>query len=475
MPSKKVFVVFLTAVFLFTFRNLQIPPGIETDEGVIAHNAALISKTGRDQNGRFMPMFILSSDKMDWKQPVSIYLTAIYFKVFGMSLWVFKLVNVSVALISLCLMWILLKTLFGEKEAVWGTIVLITTPMVVISTRIGTEAISPLLFATAWLLTIALYRKNGRLVNLVLSALTLGVGFYSYKGMRLVIPPWTLMTMGYIYHKSARDWGKFFRSVGVFTIVLFPFFSITPFLELKYPGAVFERATLALESYRHYAYYWLSNLDLGFLFLQGDVGRIFSVELFGSFLLGALPFFLVGIKKAVDKMSFFTFILGSYLLTPVLFGMAGSMGYGHRLVAIIPAYVIITTLGIRGVRRGWNILLALFFAVNFFNFFTYYFYRYPQLHETKTAFSNNLDRAYYRLATLSKKEQLAPYIQENVHQQHGEGNLFFEAAYFDNPLTLWKQGSPLPPKSILLTNMEVVDGLEKSNINASPLFIQKSR
>jgi len=244
---------------------------------------------------------------------------------------------------------------------------------------------------------------------------------------------------------------------------------------LKYPGAVFERATLALESYRHYAYYWLSNLDLGFLFLQGDVGRIFSVELFGSFLLGALPFFLVGIKKAVDKMSFFTFILGSYLLTPVLFGMAGSMGYGHRLVAIIPAYVIITTLGIRGVRRGWNILLALFFAVNFFNFFTYYFYRYPQLHETKTAFSNNLDRAYYRLATLSKKEQLAPYIQENVHQQHGEGNLFFEAAYFDNPLTLWKQGSPLPPKSILLTNMEVVDGLEKSNINASPLFIQKSR
>ena len=448
---------------------------METDEGVIAHNAALISKTGRDQNGRFMPAFILSSDKMDWKQPVSIYLTAIYFKIFGMSLWVFKLVNVSVALISLCLMWILLKTLFGEKEAVWGTIVLITTPMVVISTRIGTEAISPLLFATAWLLTIALYRKNGRLINLVLSALTLGVGFYSYKGMRLVIPPWTLMTIGYIYHKSARDWSKFFRSVGVFTIVLFPFFSITPFLELKYPGAVFERATLALESYRHYAYYWLSNLDLGFLFLQGDVGRIFSVELFGSFLLGALPFFLVGIKKAVDRMSFFTYVLGSYLLTPVLFGMAGSMGYGHRLVAIIPAFVIIATLGIREMRWRWRALFGLFFAINFFNFFSYYFFKYPQLHETRTAFSNNLDRAYYRLATLSKKEQLVPYVQENVHEQHGEGNLFFEAAYFDRPLTLWKQGSKLPPNSLLLTNMELVDGLEKFNIDAAPLFIQKSR
>ena len=160
---------------------------METDEGVIAHNAALISKTGRDQNGRFMPAFILSSDKMDWKQPVSIYLTAIYFKIFGMSLWVFKLVNVSVALVSLCLMWVLLRTLLGDREAVWGTIILMTTPMVVISTRIGTEAISPLLFATAWLLTSALYRKNVRLINLVLSALTLGGGLYSYKVMMSAI------------------------------------------------------------------------------------------------------------------------------------------------------------------------------------------------------------------------------------------------------------------------------------------------
>ena len=111
--------VFVMAVFLFTFKILQVPPGVETDEGVIAHNAALISKTGRDQNGRFLPVFILSSDQLDWKQPVLIYLTAIYFKIFGTSLLVFKLVNVSLVLVSLGLMWILLKELFGDSGAVW--------------------------------------------------------------------------------------------------------------------------------------------------------------------------------------------------------------------------------------------------------------------------------------------------------------------------------------------------------------------
>ncbi|HOZ81237.1 MAG TPA: hypothetical protein PK370_03395, partial [Candidatus Woesebacteria bacterium] len=92
-----IILVFIFGLFLFIFRILTVPPGIETDEGSIAYNASLISKNFRDQNQRFLPFFILSSDKLDWKQPVLIYLSALYFKIFGASLLVFKLVNISVS------------------------------------------------------------------------------------------------------------------------------------------------------------------------------------------------------------------------------------------------------------------------------------------------------------------------------------------------------------------------------------------
>ena len=171
-----------------------------------------------------------------------------------------------------------------------------------------------------------------------------------------MIPPWTFLTVGYVVWKELANLKKLFLGLAVFGATLAPFLLMAPFLEQKYAGAIFDRQELTLGSYRHYAYYWLSNLDLGFLFLRGDAGKIFSVELFGSLLLGALPFFLLGIKRAIGKLSFYTFVLISYLSTPILYGLAGSIGFGHRLVAMIPAYVIITTLGMK-VVMGWKMFL----------------------------------------------------------------------------------------------------------------------
>ena len=267
-----VVVLVLVAGFLFTFKFMQVPPGIETDEGAIAHNAALIAETGRDQNGRFLPFFILSSNKIDWKQPVMIYMAVIYFKIFGISLLVFKLINVTVGLLSVVLVWILLNNLFNQKTAIVGTIALITTPIVIISARLGTEAIHPLLFGTLWILALALFRKSGQAKYLIMAAMSLGLGFYSYKGMRLIIPPWTMLTSLYIFWRTRR-----IKEVLIFLLFLAPFFLITPILEQKYSGAVFDRRAISAESYRHHAYYWLSNLGLGFLFVQGDVGKIFPV------------------------------------------------------------------------------------------------------------------------------------------------------------------------------------------------------
>ena len=504
---KALLVVFLLAIFLFTFRLLQVPPGIETDEGAIAHNAALIAKTGRDQNDRFLPVFILSSDKIDWKQPVLIYLAAAYFKIFGPSLLTFKLVNVSLTLVTLGLMWLVLKQLFPQHLAIAGLLVLLTSPLVIIATRLGNEGIDPLFFATLWLLALVWYRQTARPQALALAALALGIGFYSYKGMHLIVPPWALLTAGYIYLSTAKkhfsesvsqfikkSFGnkKLWQDLAVFGLVLLPFLLITPLLELKYAGAIFDRKTLSWESYRHYAYFWLANLDPSFLYAVGDIGKIFSVDRFGVFLLSLLPFFLIGSKKAVEKLSFFTFIFIAYLFTPRLFGLTGSIGYGHQLVALIPLYVIITTLGIqatfatlikftkhsyplvRVATKTLGIALVAFSVFSFLDFCAYYYFYYPTQNAVHEAFPNNLDPIFYKLAQKSQQSHLTPYVQDDIYYSHGEGIQFFEVAYFNHPLKIWTLGEPIPPGSLLLTQVEHIDGTSDSGLPVSPWHILKT-
>lgn len=487
-------VFLLLSIFLTTFRLLKVPPGIETDEGTISYNAALIAKTLHDQNHRLLPFFILSRDGIDWKQPVSIYLTALFFKVFGTSLLTFKLVNVVLAFITLLILMSVLNLLFNFKAALVGSVIFITTPMVLISARIGTEVFLPIFISTAWILCLVLFRKHNQKIYLALSALILGIGFYSYKGMRLIVPLWGISTVMYIFYnnftKRATIKKKLMAQLLVFTLTIAPFFLIIPFLEQKYPGGVLDRTQIHLETYRHYALYWLSNLSLSQMFVQGDMGRVYVVEQYGVFLLGSLPLFLLGVKRSIDKPSFYTFILFSYLITPALFGISGSMGYGHRLAAMIPQFVIIATLGFQAFSGYLNktkkntgqftllktvgVLTIGFYIINFFNFSRYYYFEYPRLNSTQESFRNNLNQAFYVLSKKSSQENLPAYVQEGIYTLHWEGNKFFETAYFKTPLKIWKLGDPLPNPGLLLTEIGQLDGAMDIQSGIEPLHILKS-
>ena len=78
-------IILLFFWFLLTFRITQVPPGINGDEAAIGYNAALVARTGQDQNGRHFPLFVSVFDLTDWKQPVTFYSTVLAFKIFGPS------------------------------------------------------------------------------------------------------------------------------------------------------------------------------------------------------------------------------------------------------------------------------------------------------------------------------------------------------------------------------------------------------
>jgi len=68
---------------LFSFRILESPLGLTADEAAFAYNATLLSKTGLDENGRRLPVFVLSLGGTDWRQPVTQYYLTVFLNCLG--------------------------------------------------------------------------------------------------------------------------------------------------------------------------------------------------------------------------------------------------------------------------------------------------------------------------------------------------------------------------------------------------------
>lgn len=508
----------ILSIFTLSFKLLSLPPGMETDEASIAYNASLISKTLRDQNGRFMPFFILSSDRMDWKQPVLIYLSAIFFKVFGISLLTFKIVNVVTCLASLVLIYYICKTLFNNKYCgILGVLITISTPLVIITSRISNESIQPLFYSSFWLLSLILYRKYHKNIYLFLSAIALGIGMYCFKGMRIIVPVWFTLTFLYLfvralYHEKinlliqeknslSQSFQKLFllfkktftnknflKSIFVFIITILPFILIIPILEWKYPGSVFDRQHIPQESYRYFIHYWLSNLNLSFFFTEAETAQTYQTISYGPFLVSILPLFILGLIRSLKKIDINFFILICFLATPSLFGVANSLGYIHRLIGLIPFFVIIVIQGFLelrhyfiknikfgGLKKIFSIIIMsiyiCFFLYNYLDFTSFYYFTYPKQESTKYAFGIKYNSAFQTLSKESQKRKLTPYVQDDIYNRGADGSNFFNVVYFNRNLNQWKLGQELSKGSILLTEVEKIDGYQNINASVKPLNI----
>ena len=463
------FIGVLSAILIgafFSFRILETPPGLTVDEAAFGYNAALLAKTAHDENGRFMPFFVLSIDGADWRQPVSQYYITAVFKLFGPSLLALRLSTVAVLLISVFLTYFWLSKLLNPKAGLIGALVFLTTPIVMIQTHMALDNIFPIPFTIFWLICLWYYSQTKSLKYLVVAGISLGINFYTYKAMRATVPVWCLLTIAYLFQGLHGQFGKkdlqhFFRRSLAFTLGVLPFFAIIPLLEQKYPGAVFNSQGFHWSSIYDFLYPFLSSFDLSFLYIKGDDLIWHSTGIHGMLLLASLPLFAVGLYQAVQKRGMWTFLIAVMLTTPLLFGLVGSVHRASRLMAFIPAYVALTTLGILKLTEIKNktlektilVTIALLVSVNFYDFVRYYWYTYPVIARTYFLPSNTVGEAYLYLAKVAEKNNLTPYIEHGTFKSDGHTGNFLEAAYFNKPLIAWEPGDILPLKSIVMAKL----------------------
>lgn len=455
------------AGLLLSYKLTEIPPGINSDEASIGYNAILVSKTLQDEQGRFLPLFIATFQQTDWKQPVTIYSTVLVFKVFGASFFTLRLVSVIFALISLVLLFILIRETLDFKSALFGALLFITTPIVMIQSHLALENIALLPFVISWLLFLFKFEKTKKIAYLLLSAFSLGISLYSYNGMRLVLPIFFILTLIYISFLNFRDTKKTMIANSIFIAGIFPFIVTLYLSKYAYPGAIFGSARPIIpDSYQDFFMPYLSSFDFTFLYLKGDSTPFHTTGQVGMFLLATLPLFLIGCFQIFkNKRPILYLILAVFLLSPLLYSLVDSVHRASRLMVLIPPYIIISSLGlttILSVKNHFRKIAFLILIVLIFNYseFLYdYWFKYPS--RAREHFPSGAYLAFKSLAVKSKELNLEPVIQRGVTGKEGEAARFFELVYFPSGVKKWEHEGAIPEYGVILSYSSDLHLLEK--------------
>jgi 4-amino-4-deoxy-L-arabinose transferase-like glycosyltransferase len=437
-----------------------VPPGINGDEAAVGLNAASISKTGSDSENRFLPLFTNSVNSPDWKQPMTIYASALVFKIFGLSYLNLRLTSVAFVLFSALVIYFLIKELINKKIALVGVIIFLTTPIVMIQSHLAMENIASVPFVSLWLLMMARYTKRPNNKSILLAGVFLGSSIFSYLGMRLIAPVLGIMTVCYLYFLN-KNKKSYLNNLKWFLLGSMPFVAVLLLSKFYYPGVLLGQfRPYKIEDYQSLILPFISSFDLSFLFLKGDATPYHSTGKQGMFLLGSLPLFIIGIIGIIRRAKpIWVFSLVGFFLVPLLFGMGSTIYRASRLMALTPFYILIastglyfiTTLKNKLLRRGAVIAILLLIGLNFSDFLLDYWYQYPQ--RVRTEFAKPIHTTYERLSAQAKSRNLAPYVEEYLFQSYPGEEKFFQLVYFPDGLPRWQREKKVPPKSVILTDL----------------------
>lgn len=493
--STLAYIIIATVLFLFfSFKLAQVPNGINLDEASYGHNGVLLAQNLRDQHGRRFPIFILGSDNKTWYAPYMQYLVALMFKLFGPSVFTMRLASVIVTVVSGLLVYYFADLIFTKKKyyPLIALAAFVTIPEVMIETHTPLEHMIVVPFTLVWLIGIFKYKETVKNKFLALSALSLGIGFYSYAGIRPFVAVWAVASVLFILYLNLKSREisleiiknkKLLMSLLVFVLTIAPFFAIIPLLEFYYAGAVLNGVKLKIDFLYEFFYYYISSFDFSFLFVKGDKLMIQSTLKYGMFLISSLPLFLMGIYQSFKKKDpYFVFLGITFLLTPLLYGFVKSEYFAHRLLYMVPFYAVFVSLAVTEIienRQKWvrfaGYALFVLVVLNYVSFWKYYMFTYPK--DTANLFHHieKYEEIYKEFKKVAQEKNLKPYISKRITPYDGtnehDPELFAQAIYFPQPPTILENEEALPENAILLTEKNDLKEFKKVEVKTNPYFV----
>lgn len=413
-------VIFLLGLFLRFYKLNSIPPALSWDEVSLGYNAYSILKTGRDEHGKILPLVAFEAYG-DYKPPAYIYATVPFVALFGLNEFSVRAVSALSGALTVLLTYFLAKLLLGDKRnSAFQTevIPLLASTLLAISpwhlnlSRAGFEANLALFLIVlgAWLFLKATAGKSYFLLPSFLSFL---LSAYSFNSARVVAP---LLLLVFLFFWRQQLWSKrkwLLVAVVVTLILSWPLFrhlrspegrlrfkEVNIFTSLEpieiannriavdnnvwWSKLIHNRRLLfGLEMVRHY----FDNLNMNFLFINGDGNPKFSIRDVGQLYLWSLPFLVIGFFALIREKRGRWFLVPLWLLIGILpASVARETPHALRTENSLPMWEIITAYGFVTVfswfkkdisRRIFLTVAILLLIVNLSYYLHNYYRNYP--------------------------------------------------------------------------------------------------
>ena len=403
--SKKYYYIILGCLFLlFVFTRLfrldSIPftsTGMHIDEIGAGYNSFCIANYGVDQYLYKFPVYFKSLG--EGQNALYIYLAAIIFKFFGVSVFNYRIVAVILACFAFVSLYFLCKQIFGDIYTAVSLALMTIMPVYMISEHWGLESY---LFLSMSIISMSFLvhaiHKNSNVLY-ILSGIMWGISLYTYAITYIVVPPFLFFTMIYLIFTKKADIRKIILT-GIPVIILGLPLLIQQLVMLGYiPPFTF----LGIIDFWLPAYYRSSDLSVRYVVenliktpyicLVADHISYNSNRSFGVMYYISIPFTLIGIiigfknlihslrnKLYDDAVLIFLFYLVARIAT--LFVRWPNT---NRVNELYFPYLIFTVFGIKytveRINKKWIIcLIAALYTVSFLLFCRYfYFNREPSL------------------------------------------------------------------------------------------------
>lgn len=185
---KKVYLLLIAILIvggLLRFTGLdKSPPSLNWDEAAIGYNGYSLSRTLRDEYGKFLPIFSRSFD--DYKPALPMYLTIPSIYIFGLNEVGVRMPSALAGFLQIIIIFIISRKIFSSnKVALYSALVLATAPFSVFFSRSMFESNVATLF---FLLGVAFFLYREKSWTIYLSILFLILSTYTYHSYKVLVP-----------------------------------------------------------------------------------------------------------------------------------------------------------------------------------------------------------------------------------------------------------------------------------------------
>lgn len=387
-------VVAVASAAIYATRLDHAPIYLIHDEVNFSLQSIAVAKTGRDLNGRLLPVYFSEPEFTAGRDPMMIYTTALALTVLPLS---DASVRIPTALVGVSVIVLILVLHARMTPTVWGALVaamlLALSPGMFIHSRLALSVIYPLPFVVAWLLTLQEYERSPRPWLLAAGAASLGLGIYGYLAGVIMMPLYLLATIWCV-----RAWRqpRVLLWIGCgFGIVLLPilfwhiahperYAELLSAYRMEAPSEGGIASALSIDGIRGRLGAWWQYFNPEFMFLAGDTSMTNSTRYAGFVPIAFAVLLPIGVAHLWRGSRVERVLVWGFFTGPLAAVATGSLNLNrYRAMFVLPFAAL---LAVHGLERLWAsgsprlravaVVLALSVPVQFAFFYHDYMGRY---------------------------------------------------------------------------------------------------